>query len=129
METNYTTLLGFIPAGFFAAMIFFASVGVGIALLIDATKRDQTSKSTPVKFNAWFLLKDNWKTILLTFLLILVSLRFAGTVFPQQFTDAELSSDTGKEKWLFGSLAIGLAYNSLLQYLKQKTDFLKAKRS
>ena len=128
METNYTLLLGFIPGMFFLAMLFFSSIGVAIALLIDATKRDQNSKDTPVKFNGWFLIKDNWKPIVQTFLAILVSLRCAGSLFPEQFTDSDLASPMGKEKWLFGSLLIGLLYNSLLQYIKQKADILKTKR-
>lgn len=128
MEEHYTTLLGFIPAGFFLAMVFFAAVGVTIALLVDSTRRNKTSKNTPEKFNFWFLILDNWKTILLTCLLILVTIRFAGSLFPQQFIDSDLSSATGKEKWLFGSLLIGFSFNSLLQIIKQKSSFLKAKR-
>lgn len=125
---NYSTLLGFIPEKMFLAMMFFATIGVVIALLVDATKRNQNSKSTPEKFNFWFLITDNWKTILLTCLLILVTIRFAGSLFPQQFIDSDLSSATGKEKWLFGSLLIGFSFNSLLQNIKQKSAFLKAKR-
>lgn len=99
-----------------------------MALLIDSTKRDQASKSTPVKFSFWFLIKDNWKTILLTALAVLVSLRFAPILFPDQFSSENLSSPLGTDKWLFGSLLIGLLYNTLLQIWKQKADFLKAKR-
>lgn len=125
---NYSFLLGFIPAGMFLAMIGFATVGVIMALLIDSTKRNKNSPNTPYKFNFGFLLKDNWKTILLTFLAILVTLRFASSLFPGQFTDAELASPSGSEKWLFGSLLIGLAYNTLLQTLKDKSELLQVKR-
>jgi hypothetical protein len=125
---NYSYLLGFIPVTLFLAMVFFASIGVLMALLVDAQKRDQTSKNTPVKFSFWFLLKDNWKTILLTALAVLITLRFAGSVFPDQFTNEDLSSPLGKEKWLFGSLLIGFLYNSLLQFLKEKSELLKVKR-
>jgi len=125
---NYSYLLGFIPAGLFAAMIFFAAIGVFIRLLVDAQGRDQSSKNTPEKFTYGFLLKDNWKTILLTFILILVSLRFIAALFPDQFSSDDLATPLGTEKWLFGSLVIGFLYNSLLQFLKNKSTLLKVKR-
>jgi hypothetical protein len=125
---NYSFLLGFIPFSMFMAMIFFATIGVIVALLVDSQKRDQCSTNTPVKFSFLFLLKDNWKTIVLTFLAVLITLRFAGSVFPAQFTDTDLASPLGKEKWLFGSLLVGIGYNSLLQFLKDKSDLLKVKR-
>jgi mannose/fructose/N-acetylgalactosamine-specific phosphotransferase system component IIC len=127
MQT-YSLLLGYIPAVMFLAMIGFAAVGVAMALLIDSQKRDQNSKNTPVKFSFRFLLKDNWKTIVLTFLAILVTLRFVAWLFPGQFTVESLDTPAVKEKWLFGSFLIGIGYNTLLQYLKDKADLLKVKR-
>ena len=109
-------------------MIFFATIGVLMALLLDSQKRDQASINTPVKFSFLFLLKDNWKTIVLTFLAILVTLRFASSLFPDQFTINELDMPLTKEKWLFGSLLVGFLYNSLLQFLKEKSELLKVKR-
>jgi hypothetical protein len=96
---NYSYFLGFIPWTMFLAMVFFAALGVIMALLLDSQKRDQNSTSTPVKFSFKFLLKDNWKTIVLTFLAVLLTLRFAGWVFPDQFTNDDLASPLGKEKW------------------------------
>ena len=125
---NQSYLLGILPLGLFLAMLFFASIGVIMALLIDSTKRDQESKNTPVKFSFWFLIKDNWKTIVLTALAVLATLRFAPILFPDQFSPENLSSPLGTDKWLFGSLFIGLLYNTLLQIWKQKAEFLKAKR-
>lgn len=125
---NYSFLLGFIPGEMFAYMVFFAAVGIAIALLADSTRRNPESKSTPTKFSTWFLIKDNWKTILLTVLVVLGTLRFAGSLFPGQFIDAELSSPLGTEKWLFGSMTIGILYNTLLQRLKEKAEILKVKR-
>ena len=125
---NYSFLFGFIPKGMFAFMVFFAAVGIVIALLADSTRRNPDSESTPKEFSFWFLLKDNWKTILLTILVVLVCLRFAGALFPGQFIDAELSTPMGTEKWLFGSLLVGLGFNTLLQRLKEKSEMLKVKR-
>ena len=117
------------PASMFFMMVFFSAVGVLMALLIDSQKRDQNSTATPVKFSFLFLLKDNWKTIVLTFLAVLITLRFASSVFPDQFTSEGLDSPLGKEKWMFGSFLIGLGYNSLLQFLKEKSDLLKTPRT
>lgn len=125
---KYSYLLGFIPAKMFLAMIGFACIGIIVALLIDATKRNHASPSTPVKFSWKFLIVDNLKTILLTALAILITLRFVSSVFPGQFIDTDLASPIGMEKWLFGSFLIGLAYNTLLQTLKQKSELLQAKR-
>jgi len=125
---NYSYLLGIVPLSMFLAMVVFSAIGVAMALLIDAQKRDQNSKNTPVKFSFFFLLKDNWKTILLTFLAVLVTLRFAPLLFPDQFTTEGLDSPLVKEKWLLGSLFVGLLYNSLLQFLKEKSELLKVKR-
>lgn len=125
---KYSYLLGPVPKGLFLAMFLFATVGVFMALLIDSQKRDQCSTSTPVKFSFLFLLKDNWKTIVLTFFAILCTLRFAPLLFPDQFKAETLALPLGAEKWLFGSLLIGLGYNSLLQFLKEKSDILRVKR-
>ncbi len=127
MET-YSYFYGVVPSGMFLAMVAFAAIGVTMALLGDATTRDQNSPNTPAKFSFWFLLKDNWKTILLSFLAVLLTLRFAPLLFPDQFLTDVLDNPMGKEKWLFGSFAIGLVYNSLLQFLKSKAEILKVKR-
>ena len=126
---NYSYVYGVVPSGMFIAMIIFAAIGVTMALLLDAQTRDQNSASTPKKFSFLFLLKDNWKTILLSFLAVLVTLRFAHLLFPDTFTTEALSNPVSKEKWLFGSLCIGLIYNGLLQILKSKAEILKVKRS
>jgi hypothetical protein len=127
MET-YSYVFGVVPSGMFIAMAVFAAIGVAMALLGDSTTRDQNSPNTPVKFSFWFLLKDNWKTIVSSFLAVLLTLRFAPLLFPDQFLPDALDNPMGKEKWLFGSFAIGLFYNLLLQFLKSKVDILKVKR-
>lgn len=125
---NYSYVFGVVPSGMFIAMIIFAAIGVTMALLGDAQTRDQNSVNTPRKFSFWFLLKDNWKTILLSFLAVLLTLRFAPLLFPDQFLTEALDNPMGKEKWLFGSFMIGLVFNSLLQLLKSKSEILKVKR-
>jgi hypothetical protein len=125
---NYSYIFGVVQPGMFIAMVIFSAIGVTMALLGDAQTRDQNSPSTPEKFSFLFLLKDNWKTILLSFLAVILSLRFAPILFPDQFTTDALSDFMGKEKWLFGSFMIGLLFNGLLQLLKSKADILKVKR-
>jgi len=125
---HYSLLLGYIPATMFIAMVLFAAIGVSIRLLIDAVGRNQNSPATPYKFSILFLLRDNWKTILLTFIAILVVLRFAASIFDEQFTAENLDLPATKEKWLFGSLMVGIAFNHVIQILKEKSDLLKVKR-
>lgn len=125
---NYTFILGYLTKEMFLAMCLFALVGIIISLLIDSLKRDKESRNTPRKFNFWFLLKDNWKGILLTALVVLVAIRFAASLFPDQFSGKELLTSVGMEKWLFGSLGIGLGINQLVQNVKQKVSFLQVKR-
>ena len=125
---NYSYVFGLAPAGLFFAELFFAFIGMLMALLGDAQTRDQSSPNTPKKFSFWFMLKDNWKGIALSILAVLATLRFAPLLFPDQFTTAALDQPMGKEKWLLGSFFIGLAFNGLLQFLKDKSEILKVKR-
>lgn len=130
---NYSRLLGYVDLDMFLVMLLFAAFGIAISLLIDSQKRNQTSKNTPQKFSWRFLLKDNWKTIVLTVLIVALTLRFATSFFPAQFTGDDLATPEGNEKWLFGSLVVGLGFNQLLQIWKQKRNnftktFLETKR-
>jgi hypothetical protein len=128
METH-SFLLGFLSLKLFLAMLLFAGLGIAVSLLIHAQKRDQTSKNTPEKFSFLFLLKDNWKSIVLTALIVILTLRFATSFFPQQFTGDEVGTPQGIEKWLFGSLVIGLGFNQLIQVWKDKSQWLRVKRT
>src|SRR4030042_5217459 len=115
---KYSYLLGYVDLDMFLVMLLFTFLGIAVSLLIDSQKRDQTSKNTPVKFSWLFLLKDNWKTILLTFLIVVLTLRFATSFFPTQFSGDDMATPQGIEKWFFGSLIIGLGFNQLLQLWK-----------
>lgn len=126
---NYTFILGYLTTKMFLAMCLFSILGIVMSLLIDSLQRNKESLNTPRKFDFWFLIKDNWKAILLTVLAVLVSIRFSSSLFPGQFIGEEAGTPDGIEKWLFGSLGIGLGYNQLVQTLKKKTSFLQVKRS
>jgi len=125
---NYSYLLGFMTPKMFLVMCLFSALGIAVSLLFDSQKRDQVSKNTPNKFNTWFLIRDNWKTILVTFLVVLITIRFATSLFPNQFGATDVGSPEGMEKWFFGSVLIGLGYNQLIQVWKQRAKFLQAPR-
>lgn len=100
----------------FGTLFFFALIGVAISLLMHSNNRDQNSSSTPVKFSVLFLLKDNWKRIVLSLLLIYVTLRF--------FTDL-----TGLHLSSFFSLCVGVGWDKLSQIVKEKTEILCVNRN
>lgn len=124
---NYNYVFGFLTWQLFIAMLAFAFIGVGISLLLHAQKRDQNSQRTPREFKFWFLIKDNWKPITLTIILILITIRFGPHVRPDMFKPEELSTPLGTDKWLLGSLIVGIGYNQLMQLWKDKTEWLKVK--
>lgn len=99
----------------FLTQYFFSLVGVAISLLLHGAKRNVDEKSTPDKFSIGFLIKDNWKRIVLNALVIFVTIRF--------FRDL-----TGFELSLFFCLLIGFSYDKVLQLLKNKTDVLNVTR-
>jgi hypothetical protein len=125
---NFSYIFGIVPKAMFTAMLLFSLVGVITALLIDSQKRDQNSASTPKQFSWVFLLKDNWKTIMLSVICVVITLRFAPLLVPDYFTMDALDTPRGIDKWLFGAWGIGLTYNSLAQFLKDKWDMLKVRK-
>ena len=104
-----------ISLNYLIAALGWASWGVAISLLIHANYRDQNSPNTPEPFKPLFLLKDNWKRILLAYMLIIVFLVFTKEII-------------GKELTMFWALVIGLGWDQLAGYLKSKSDILKVAR-
>lgn len=109
-------LFGPIGLNMFIASFLFAMIGVVISLLIDANYRDQNSPKTPRPFKLSFLLKDNWKRIVLSLLVILVTIRFTKEI-------------TGWDLNMFVSLLIGVVYDKLVEYLKKKSELLQVSRN
>lgn len=116
METFKSFILGGIPFVMFWAALFFSLIGVVINLLMDATTRKPETVDTPVRFSLWFLLRDNWKRILLSILLIVVTIRFC-----EELTGVHLN--------MFVSLLIGFVFDKLSEFLKDKSDVLKVSRN
>jgi hypothetical protein len=96
----------------FLACLFFSAIGVLISLLFHANTRDPNASNSPIKFNWLYLLRDNWKRILLSFLLIVVTLKF-------------LPELTGLHLNMFYALCIGLAWDKLAEFVKSKVNIIK----
>jgi hypothetical protein len=126
---HHTLLLGYLTPNLFLVMLGFATFGAAMSLLWDGHKRNPDSPNTPKKFSLKFLILDNWRTILGTFFAIIVTIRFGTSLLPDQFKGSELATPDGIEKWLLGAFAIGLFWNQLLQWLKQKLSIFKVDRS
>ena len=115
METLQSFILGGLPIPMLLAALFFALLGVTLNLLIDTSTRKPETTDTPVHFSLRFLLCDNWKRILLSVLLILVTIRFC-----EELTGLHLN--------MFVSLLIGFGFDKLSKFLKGKSDVLKVNR-
>lgn len=107
MNNLFQHLLGTGDIAKFIACVFFALLGTVISLLVHATNRDKNSTKTPYKFSFVFLIADNWQRILLNLLLILVTIRFCKEV-------------TGIDLNMFVSLCIGISYDKIGEYLRNK---------
>lgn len=99
---------------FFAAFLF-AVIGLALSLLIQANNRDIKAPSTPVQFSYKFLIADNWRRILLSFLLIVVTIRFFKEI-------------TGKDLSMFLSLGIGFGLDKIAELLKNQLSIFQANR-
>lgn len=107
-------ILGGIDPSLFFACFLFALTGVMIMLLVGTTLRQTTSSGSPTEFSWKYLLWDNLKRIVLNVLLILATLRFM-----PEITGWELSAWKG--------FVVGLGYDGLLLWIKQKTSLLDPK--
>lgn len=105
-------ILGPGDPSYFIAAVFYAAVGIVVSLLFSSTKRDQSKPETPNTFSWYYLLWDNAKRIVLSVLLVLITLRFS-----REFIGADLT--------MFTALLVGLGWDRLSSYIKDKTDFLK----
>ena len=120
MNEFISLLIGNISGPMFAALFLFSMIGVAINLLLHATTRDPSSPNTPVGFSIQFLLWDNWKRILLSVLLILVTIRFMAIFF-----EIDISN---REYYLFAALIVGFIFDKLGEIFKQKTTFLRVRK-
>lgn len=85
--------------------IVFAILGATLSLLLDSNTRNVDSKRTPRNFNYFFLLKDNYKRIVITIILICVFMRFTKELL-------------GINPSVYWSFFIGFSSDKLSEYLK-----------
>ena len=79
-------LLGGIELIPFMVAVFYACIGATLNLLIHANTRDVGSSRTPDNFSYKFLIRDNWKRIAISVILIFISIRFSQEILGQQLT-------------------------------------------
>ncbi|CAL1518211.1 hypothetical protein [Chitinophaga sp. MM2321] len=99
-------LLGGIAVIPFVVAVFYAFVGATLNLLLRANKRDVHSTESPKQFSYRYLIRDNWKRMLTSCLLIFVCIRFSQEVLGQQLT-------------MYFSFVIGLSVDRLSGMIKK----------
>lgn len=115
MKDFFHYLLGETSPALFAACIFFAAFGVFIVLMAGTRLRDPSSIGSPEKFSWKYLWSDNFKRIIASMMCVLATLRFMPEMFNMTLTP-------------FTAWCVGLAWDSVLLLVKQKTSILDPKQ-
>lgn len=115
MNNFYTVLTGKTEPDVFMGFCFFAILGITLSLLWHTNTRDATSTATPLKFSWIFMLRDNVKRIIASLITVYVCLRFTPEILTIQLND-------------FWAFAIGLGFDKLSEFVKNKTNLLNVKR-
>lgn len=115
MDKFFRHLLGPTDPAFFAACIVFAAVGVFLVLVMGTGFRDKKSPSSPEKFSWGYLWSDNSKRIYASAICVLASLRFVPELFNRELTE-------------FRAFCIGMAWDGITFFIKQKTTILDPKQ-
>ena len=79
-------LLGGIAIIPFVVDVFYDFIGAALNLLMHSNERDVDSSRTPKDYSYLFLLKDNWKRLVVGVILILIVIRFSQEMIGQQLT-------------------------------------------
>lgn len=115
MNKFYSIVTGETPTDVFLGFGFFAILGIALSLLWHTNKRDPESPCTPTRFSWLFMLRDNGKRILASLITVYVCLRFTPEIFNVTLND-------------FWAFVIGLGFDKLSEYVKEKTSLLDVKR-
>lgn len=99
----------------FLSYVFWAGVGVLLSLLLHANQRAINNNNMQMAFCWKFLFTSNYKRILISFLLILVSIRFSKQLI-------------GLEQNAFSSFVIGLCSDHLGKVLQLKILVMRDKQ-
>lgn len=108
-------LTGSTPEDIFMSFCFFAILGIALSLLWHTNRRDPLSDKTPMEFSWIFMLRDNAKRILASVISVYACLRFTPEILNIQLND-------------FWAFAIGLSFDKLAEFIKDKTSLLDVKR-
>lgn len=115
MEDFLSQITGGVTLGMYAAAFFFGLIGLFVSLLLSTVTRDVKSTRTPEPFSWNFLWCDNYiriyKGAALTVIVMFLTFRFAN-----ELMGARLS--------MFYALSIGLGFDKVLEYLKNKKKSL-----
>lgn len=124
MGTIIENLLGNISIAEFISLYIFAIIGMVLVLLIDSNGRDQSSVNTPVRFSWRFLLRDNYKRILLWVVVMYIMIRF-GLV--KMFVQSILGEGESASME-FSMVVVGASFDAVLFFIKNKFGFMKGNR-
>lgn len=119
-----TNLIGAGGAQHFFSMMFFALIGANINLLTNVNNRNKNSTKTPVEFSFKFLLRDNWKRMVSSLLLIYLFVRFLRLLLP-----SKLFETMPDEFEFVVAIIIGYSFDKLSELLKDKAKILSVKRN
>jgi hypothetical protein len=96
--------------GYYLAGLFFSALAISLSLYLHSKKRDPASPNTPEKFSLLFLLWDNFKRAMASFILMFIIFR----VF-----------DCSNVMAMIGvGFFIALGIDKAIQWLMEKTDFM-----
>lgn len=116
-------LIGAGSAQHFLSLMFFALIGATANLWHNVKKRDVYSDSTPMDFNFWFMLQDNFKRMVATLILIYLFVRFMPLLIPSGVYE----TIAGDVEFVLAAL-IGFGFDKLSEFLKDKLKFLSVNR-
>lgn len=114
MDKFFRHLLGPTDPAFFAACIVFAAAGVFLILMAGTKLRDPKSVNSPQEFSWRYLWSDNAKRIYASAIAVLVTLRFLPEVLNLELTE-------------FRAFCIGVGWDGILLFVKQKSNILDPK--
>jgi hypothetical protein len=108
-------ILGGVDPTFFAACVFFAAVGIFFVLLMGTNLREKNSVNSPERFSWKYLWSDNARRVYASALATLLTLRF-------------MTELTGWELNQWKSLCVGMMWDGIALFIKQKTAILDPKK-
>lgn len=117
IKEAFDIILGGKTGGYYLAGFFFCFLAIILSLYWSSKKRDPNSSNTPVKFSWTWLLWDNGKRVVATFIVIFIAFRV--------FDLSEVPGMIGV------GFAAALGLDQIIEWMMNKfnfLDFLKSNR-